>query len=628
MVSMYTLNTLLIIVIILVTAIFLYFKLTDKKSVVAKKELDTTKFTLPKLRDYALETLYDFTSSNLNDLNLTDEEYVRMKSKRVELKRAIKGSSHGDLNDKTYLKTFLFDLLYKTIGFTDETINNAIPFDDRKKLSHQDKFEILLYQYKKKYGFNALSKMIEKHDLDALKYVIEDGQTPSYIITKEEIEQIFKAEYKQLNFEDKLHIIVQRIYQENFGFGVVDEIRDMNIDGVSGGVSGLTSSITHLVGEYDHYVQQMKIDDASYAHDSIWIFFKGKSIHLECISFGTEHELKRVCQTIYKYNNPSPLTEDNGAVVNEMKDGSRIVVLRPNFAETWGFFVRKFDVPNATLEQLVKDENAELPIGMIKFLMKGCRITAVTGAQGSGKTTKIMAMVKHIAAWHPIRVVEMAFELHLRKIFPGRNIFSLRETDKKSGQDALDITKKMDGSVGILGEVATDPVAAWMVQMGQVANLFYIFSHHAKTFPDLILSLRNSLLKTGVFSDEQTAEEQVVKVINFDVHLKRDFDGKRYIERITECVPKIQEPYPDEYREVEGIEQKLEKFMDTTREYYKRVTDRELYEARNIIEFRDGKYVASSKISDKNMMEMLEHMSPEDSVAFRSFLEEHWGVSQ
>ena len=64
------------------------------------------------------------------------------------------------------------------------------------------------------------------------------------------------------------------------------------------------------------------------ACDSIWIFFQGKSIRLAFLSFGTESELKRVCQNIYKYNNPGQLSDTNGYKINEMKDGSRVVVVR------------------------------------------------------------------------------------------------------------------------------------------------------------------------------------------------------------------------------------------------------------------------------------------------------------
>ena len=48
------------------------------------------------------------------------------------------------------------------------------------------------------------------------------------------------------------------------------------------------------------------------------------------------------------------------------------------------------------------------------------------------------------------------------------------------------------------GEVATDPVAAWMIQAAQVASKFTLFTHHAKTFPDLVTALRNSMLRAGV----------------------------------------------------------------------------------------------------------------------------------
>jgi len=309
-----------------------------------------------------------------------------------------------------------------------------------------------------------------------------------------------------------------------------------------------------------------------------------------------------------------------------MADGSRVVVLRPRFSESWAFFVRKFDVQSATLEQLIQDENAQLPIELIAYLVKGARITAVTGAQGSGKTTLLMAMVKFISATFPIRVQEMSFELHLRKIYKDRNILSFRETETISGQDGLDIQKKTDGTVNILGEVATDPVAAWMIQMAQVASLFTLFTHHAKTFRDLVYSLRNSLLKTGVFTNEKVAEQQVISVINFDIHLKRDVNGSRYIERITECVPLDQEmDYPVLYRQSEKLEEKVVAFMETATEYFRRSTDRVLYAARNVIEFHDGRYVAAHPVSDQNVQEMQEHLSDADRAAFAAYLTANWG---
>ena len=172
----------------------------------------------------------------------------------------------------------------------------------------------------------------------------------------------------------------------------------------------------------------------------------------------------------------------------------------------------------------------------------------------------LMAMIENIYETMNLRITETAFELHLRKIYPTRNILSMRETETISGQDCLDVQKKTDGSVNIIGEVATDPVASWMIQSAQVASKFTLFTHHAKTFPDLVTALRNSMLRSGVFTDEKTAEEQVVQVLNFDIHLVKDFRGRRYIERITECIPvEDKNEYTYDHRKEKTLEGKMDK---------------------------------------------------------------------
>jgi pilus assembly protein CpaF len=166
--------------------------------------------------------------------------------------------------------------------------------------------------------------------------------------------------------------------------------------------------------------------------------------------------------------------------------------------------------------------------------MKGCRVVGITGMQGCGKTTLLMALVEHIPPEYTLRVLELAFELHLRRWYPNRNIVTFRETDEIGGWEGLELQKKTDGAVSIIGEVASARVAAWMVESGQTGSLFTLFTHHAKTTRALIMSLRNSLLKEGSFSSERIATEQVVNVVNFDVHLHLDREGRRFIERITQ----------------------------------------------------------------------------------------------
>lgn len=621
-------NIILILVVIAIASYAIYHSIKKKQTaeIEVQVDVDDKTYTIEKMIEFVKRRLDEITKINLYDIGLSEEELKRRKNKKYELKKALKGCTYGDVNDKKYVKELIFDLLEKEYGVTESNVSKAIPFDIPSLLTAQDKFDILIYSYKKEFGYEALTELIKKYNLATLKYV--EGETkPSYVITSNEIEEIYEKENIILTFADKLAVIVQRIYQHYKGYSSIDEVRDMNIDGISGGVSGLPESFLSQVAQADgDYLEQVVEHRVPRACDSIWIFFQGKSIRLEFLSFGTEAELKRVCQNIYKYNNPGQLSDTNGYKINEMKDGSRVVVVRPSFSETWAFFVRKFDVKRSTLEQWFKGEpGCDDSIELLKYLVKGARIISITGEQGCGKTTMLMGMIENIYETMNIRVQETAFELHLRKIYPTRNILTFRETETISGQEGLDVQKKTDGSVNIIGEVATDPVASWMIQAAQVASKFTLFTHHAKTFPNLVTALRNSMLRTGVFKNEKTAEEQVVQVLNFDIHLTKDFKGKRYVERITECIPvEEKNEYTFDHRKESTLEGKFDKFFDNATRYFEKITDRQLYTYRNILEYVDGEYIITNPISENNLKEMRLNMDEIDLEKFDKFVEKHW----
>ncbi|MGV2887629.1 pilus assembly protein CpaF [Paenibacillus taichungensis] len=579
--------------------------------------------------EYVKAALNDMTTSNIEHLGLTEEEYDRRMNQRLQLQKSLKSCSTGDLQDKNFVKNTIFDLLLKTYGLNEENINRIIPFDNKKGLTVKDKFEILLYLYKKKHGYDAVNVLFETYSMAELVSDVDsdDEADDSYKVTDEKIDEVFKKEYKALSFEDKLMIIVQRIYQEYKGFSVIDELRDMKIDGVSGGVSGIPIDKIEPWDDMSYLAKQINKKSTPMNFDSVWILFKGKPIHLEFSSFGSEAELKRVCQNIYRFNNPGQLSETNGYKINTMKDGSRIVVVRPGFAESWAFFVRKFDAGKANLEQIIPQDikGRELPIKLTRYIVRGGRITAVTGPQGAGKTTYLMAMAGEMYKTHALRVHEMAFELYLRKIFPNWGVLTVQETDSVSGQEGLDALKKTDGTAYMLGEIATDTVVPWMIQMAQQADTF--FSHHAKTFKALVKYLRNSLLKMRVFTNELIAEEQIVSVLNFDIHLVRKRNGLRYVERITECIPLMDsdDDIPVNFRDIKNPDDRMGAFMESLIKLFKKNGSRKLFEERNIIEYRNGEYVAVNPISDRNVEEMMEVLTEKDQADFKQFIEETWG---
>ena len=296
-------NIVLIVAILAITGLIIYNNIKKKQTEEPEKKIqvDDKTYTIEKMTEYVKKRLDEITKINLYDIGLSEEELKRRKNKKYELKKALKGCTYGDINDKKYVKELIFDILSKEYGVDETNISKAIQFDTPSLLTPQDKFDILIYVYKQQFAYEALTELIKKYNLASLKYIA--GETkPSYVITSEEIADIYEKEQIVLSFSDKLNVVVQRIYQHYKGYSSIDEIRDMNIDGVSGGVSGLPESFLSQVAQTDgDYLVQVAEHKVPRACDSIWIFFQGKSIRLAFLSFNTEAELKRVCQNIYKY---------------------------------------------------------------------------------------------------------------------------------------------------------------------------------------------------------------------------------------------------------------------------------------------------------------------------------------
>lgn len=575
------------------------------------------KYSLQELKLSINKTLDDIIQKRpVEDRLLLEKDRYKKEERRKQVSSNLKNCGLGDIKAKIYIKEYIKDLLEKEYKINEENINATI----FKEPSVEVKFEIILHCYKKKYGYDALKKIIEKYSLDKLK---KDEATNSlnYFISEKEIEDIFTSENIVLDFKDKLEIIAQKIYQETKGLGVIDEIRDMHIDGLSCGVSGLTSNLEiYKEKEIENLSieEYRRLNNLPRSYNSIWLYYDGKEIALRFLGFSSDNELIRVAQRIYTWNNPGQLSQTQGAIINAMADGSRIIVYRPPFSESWAFFVRKFDVKDNELKEIIKGKGSEIPIKLCSFLMKGNQTTAITGPQGSGKTTIQRAMVGEIYSIYTLRVV--GGETQLRRRYPYRNILSV-----ESSQNAIDKLKKSNGQVTIVEEVAEDEMASEMIQVGTVASLFTIFTHHAKTMEYLFKALARSLTKTGDFKDEKSAIETVIEIIGWDIHPKTTVTGERYIERITQRVMKKNNfKYTENYKKLDDSGKLL--FMNDVKAFFEKMTETNTYECRDICVWDEKKkeYVVKNKISEDVVKEMESNMLPEDKEKFREFINKYW----
>ncbi|BCN30242.1 pilus assembly protein CpaF [Anaeromicropila herbilytica] len=572
------------------------YSVTNKKNIY--EQLLSIEYLVPEI----MNTFNQILRRNEYEDAFSKEDIDQRIELKKELRRSLRNCAYGDRKAKIYVKDYIKEILIKKYGINESNINRLIAFDEQQYLTVEDQFDIMLYHRQNEYKNKALEHLIEQYNLDKPK----KNQLGDiyYEIDAKMIQNVYQKEQYHLDFIDKLEIVTQRIYERYKGNGVIDTIRDMKIDGISAGVSGIPENF-----EMEEILENTKY---SLSYDSVWIFYKGKSIHLSFLSFGSYKELIRVCKNIYRYNSPGQLSEVTGYIVNEMKDGSRVAVARPPFCESWILFIRKFDtLLQEDIHHLITDRNSNLPILIMKSLIKGCQVIGITGEQGSGKTTLLMSLIGFIHPTYNLRIQELSFELHARKIYPERNIVTFREVNGISGQEGLDFQKKTDGTVNILGEVASNPVANWLVQMSLVASLFTLFTHHAKTTRDLVISLRNALLLEGGFTNEYVATEQVIHAIRFDIHMRKSREGHRYIERITEIMPKSGEDMSNPHVE-----------RNTTKDL-----TNSMFECRDIIAFENNQYVIKNYLSVRTMEELNKNLNEEEQrELYECFLD--WGLNR
>lgn len=454
--------------------------------------------------------IQEMLQSNLQEIDLDENQIKTLFRQKRELRKMLSQCGTGDMISKKYVKDVIYRIITEQIGLTQVQQEYIFPIHTADRMTPRDMFEVMLCCYARSCASRALDSFLTEHHLD--EYQNAEG---AYEITAQQIQTVYRSGSYILTQEEHLELIVQRIYAEYRGLGVIDEIRDMDIDGVSGGVNG-----------------------ADKEEHSVWIMFHGKSIYLSFLCFGSTNKLQRICRTIYRHGQPGQLSKSRGYIVNEMADHARIVVARPDFSESWVFFVRKLDnLSSWKLEELFDGNHVEQAVLLLQYIVKGCQTIGITGQQGSGKTTLLMSLIEFVAGHLTLRIQESAFELHLRRLYPERNIVTFRETNTISGQEGLDLQKKTDGAVSIVGEVANAGQAALMLQLGQSASLYTMFTHHANSTKNLVWALQNSLIQTGQFTKEEIAQRQVADVVRFHVHLVKNAQGRRYIDTITEIVP-------------------------------------------------------------------------------------------
>lgn len=602
----------IIIAIIIGVIFFLGYRYFNVISEESEEEFLQDDYTdLVTIRNKVSREIAAQLKQELREKNMTRKEYETRQKQKATLRKNLKDAAYGDAKAKRFIKLYIKSMLIDPdmhLNINEDTIDEIIPFEKERELKNQDKFEILLYiaynkmldEIGRPYKQNGFAKIIKDYNLtDPIQI---DGEL-AYDFTEARLNEVYQSVMARfsLDYSDKLEILAQRVFEMYKGFGCVDVLFDTGVDEVDAGLSGIPK---------DGYDITNSAKNLTYSYQSIWIMVGGIKLRLSCLSFGSQEELIRVTNNIYKYGANKVLSRKGGYVVSVMKNGSRVVVMRPPFANTYAFLARKFDsTPSIAPEDIIRGENAIIPLTLLKWLIKGQRNIAITGAQGTGKSTMLKSLIRFIDASFSLRVQEITAELNLNYAYPKRNILAFQETESIKSQEGLNLQKKSSGDVNIIGEVAEAIQANFVVQTAMVASLFAMFTHHAKTAYDLVVAIANNLLdpECGIYREKKEAVEMAAKILNIDVHLENR-KGHRFMERITEIIPVNSMEYPSEVGKASHEEDELE--------YWKRETDRKQFDERQLMHYENGEFVLDNLPSEKMMDDIRRKLTKEEEVLF------------
>ncbi len=585
---------------VLITIFFLFKKETEPEV----EDIEEDRFSISYLSKGVKSRINEISDQNIYELLLNKKETKKREYQKIRLNRSIRTCAQGNIGERDFLKDYIKDLLQEYFSVNEKTICQIIPFQQPKLLSAQDKFEILYAQYNKDNKYSVFAKINAFCNLDVEKC---NEYGAFYEITEADIHSAYEKLSKPLPYVEQLEVITQRIYQEVYGISVADLLRyDATIDGISGGCSGASTEQYNYMEE----IYDSQGTKKAKTYNSLWIFFRGKAIHLSFLSFCSQNDLIRTCKNLYRFGTVGHLNSKVGNKLTYQADGSRVVVVRPNFATHWAFFLRKFDsTKNMTIDRLLMDKDSHKPIEMMKWIVKGCLNFVLSGDQNSGKTTCLKALGIFFDRRNPIRTTEQEFELWLNNTYDCLNCLCLRSTEAMSVIDAINIQKKMDAAIMLLGEVNSYELAAAYISLCLSGTKSALCTCHCVSTEDLVDYFRNSIMATGIFRSEMIAEEQVANSIHIDIHWEKAANGKRYISYINEIIPYSREVQDEEKDPLCSIASSL-KLMARKRAFY----------VRTLIQYENNEYIVKNKFSNRATKRILKNLADKDKEAFLIYM--------
>ncbi len=282
--------------------------------------------------------------------------------------------------------------------------------------------------------------------------------------------------------------------------------------------------------------------------NKIYIQRNGR-IELSNIKFDDSRHLSHVIQKMLSSSGSSRRVDESSPYVDfSLKDGSRVNVILPPCSLIGPVVtIRKFSSAIGTIDDLLKrgmlnKQMATLLIASIKAKLN----IVFCGATGTGKTTTLNVLSRHLSAEERIITIEDTAELRLLQ----EHVVSLQaKSANVEGKGAISIRElfvnclRMRPDRIIIGEVRGEEILDMIqsISSGHSGSLAIV---HADSPEDCFYRMVTMMLMSGIRLSTEEIKKQVAHAIDLIVHTELMPDGCRRITYITDLEYDRKQPDP------------------------------------------------------------------------------------
>ena len=334
--------------------------------------------------------------------------------------------------------------------------------------------------------------------------------------------------------EDQLRMFVNEAIDDLCGYKNIEITMEDRVSLIRALVSAVVSLGPLRQLMEDKSVTEIMVN----GHDKIYVQRQGK-ITLTDVKFNDTKHLNHTVQKILSASETNKRVDESSPYVDfSLSDGSRVNVILPPCSVVGPVMtIRKFKDDIVTMDHLIDLQmlNKDISTFLSAAMEAKCNVI-FCGSTGSGKTTALNVLSRHIPEDERIITIEDTPELRLRQehVVPlcskpanieGKGEISLRELFVNS--------LRMRPDRIIIGEIRGEELLDLIqsISSGHSGSLAIV---HAESPEDCFNRMVTMMLMTGIRLSTEEIRKQIARAIDIIVHVELFMDGKRRVTAISD----------------------------------------------------------------------------------------------